>query len=138
MGSTHTTGSAQWVFVNGGDGFSTRARIKGNPAIEMTTGRPKVLHTFAGRTKPLEFIGKARSKVFKLNGDVAAFSDREAELSDWASFEDVADLPAPLCYRDPMGRRVFVSIGDDVSIGHDAKSKLAAVSCTLTEVDLVE
>lgn len=138
FGSTHTTGSASWVFVNGGPGFATVARLKGNPAVVMSVGRPKVLHTFAGRSKPLEFIGKARRRVFKLDGDVAAFSEREEDLGGWAPFEDIADLPAPLCYRDPIGRRVFCSIGEDVTVKHEASTSLAAVSCTLTEVDYVE
>jgi hypothetical protein len=131
------TDSSEWLFINGGEGFSQAAKVKGNPAVAAALGRTKVLRTFAGRTKPVEFVGTARSRVYKLSGDVAAFSKREAELGTWAAFESLADLPAPLCYRDPLGRREFVSIGD-VSVSHDAKSDLAGVECELTVIDYEE
>jgi len=130
------TEGSPWVFINGGEGFTQQARIKGNPAVETQLGREKVLHTFAGRTKPVEFIGGARTKVYSLSGDVDAFGMHE-DKGSWTAFETIADLPAPLVYRDPMGRKAFVSIGD-VSIKHDAKSELASIDCTLTEVDYDE
>lgn len=127
------TTSPSWIYLNGGEGWGTLARIKGNPAVGLTVGREKVLHKFAGRTKPVEFIGEARSRVLSLSGDVAGFGT-ETERGTWEPFEEIADLPAPICYRDPLGRRLFVSISD-VSVKHTASSDLASVSCTLTEVD---
>jgi len=131
------TPCSEWVFINGGNGFAQVARLKGNPAVDVAVGRTKVLHTFAGRTKPVEYVGTARSRVYRLSGDVAGFASKEAELGSWEAFEAVADLPAPLVYRDPLGRKVYVSIGE-VDISHAASSDLASISCELTEVDYNE
>lgn len=133
-----------WVFINGGNGFSQVARLLGNPSVETSVEREKVLHQFAGRTKPVEFLGASRSRSYKLSGDVEGLANG-TELGQWTAFEAIADLPAPLVYRDPIGRRVFVSIGE-VTIKHDAKTSehdgqkvnLASVSATLTEVDYAE
>jgi len=133
-----------WVFINGGNGFAQVARLLGNPSVEESVQREKVLHQFAGRTKPVEFLGSSRSRTYKLSGDVEGINNG-SDLGEWTAFEDIADLPAPLVYRDPMGRRSFVSIGE-VSISHntslvehDGKNiNLAAVSATLTEVDYAE
>jgi len=131
------TTSGEWLYLNGGEGFAQLARIKGNAAVQASYGRQKVLHQFAGRTKPVEFIGTARNVSYKLSGQVAGFASKEAELGSWEAFEAVADLPAPIAYRDPLGRKVFVSIGD-VSVSHDAKSNLATIDCELTVVDYDE
>jgi hypothetical protein len=133
-------GISPWIFLNAGPDWSTVAKLKGNPTVEETIGSAKVLHTFAGRSKPLEFsdASGAASDVIKLTGDVASFSTREAELSDWRSFRAIAKMPAPVCYRDPLGRRLFCSIGDEVSIAHDAKTDLTSISLELTEVDFDE
>lgn len=125
-----------WVMLNGGEGWDVMARVLGNPAIDMAVGREKVLHRFAGRTKPIEYTGEARTRVLKLAGTVAGLGIR-TERGTWQPFEALADLPAPICYRDPLGRRLFVSIGD-ITIRHAATSDQAAVSCTLTEVDHAE
>ena len=130
-----------WVFINGGNGFAQVARLLGNPSVEESVQREKVLHQFAGRTKPVEFLGSSRSRTYKLSGNVEGINNG-SELGEWTAFEDIADLPAPLVYRDPMGRRSFVSIGE-VSISHDAKTtgdkgNLASVSATLTEIDYAE
>ena len=133
-----------WVFINGGNGFVQVARLLGNPSVEESVQREKVLHQFAGRTKPVEFLGSSRSRTYKLSGDVEGINNG-SELGEWTAFEDIADLPAPLVYRDPMGRRSFVSIGE-VSISHNTnvvehdgkRVNLASVSATLTEIDYAE
>jgi len=133
-----------WVFINGGNGFVQVARLLGNPSVETSVEREKVLHQFAGRTKPVEFLGSARSRSYKLSGDVAGIGN-SSDLGEWTAFEDIADLPAPLVYRDPIGRRVFVSISG-VTISHNTNTtdydgqrvNLASVSATLTEVDYAE
>lgn len=122
-----------WLFVNGGPGFSSLARLKGGPAVALTAGRRKVLHQFVGNTLPVEFSGAARTRVYSLSGAVDGFGAGAASWGSWEAWEAIADLPAPLVYRDPMGRYERVSISD-VTISHEASSRKAKVSATLTVV----
>ena len=126
--------ASPWLYVNGGPAWSVLARVKGGPAVGLRAGRSKVLHTFAGRRAPLEFIGEARVKAYGLKGSVDAFGVDPDQWGTWEAWEAVADLPAPLLYRDPMGRRVFCSISD-VEIEHGVESKMAKVGAVLTVVD---
>lgn len=124
-----------WVFVNGGPGWSTRARLKAGAEVTARRGRDKVLHTFAGDQDAVEFVGTARTTEYSVNGNVGGYDRTTPTLGDWRAWEAVADLPAPLCYRDPLGRRLFGSISD-VQVGHQAASLkgLATVSFTLRKV----
>lgn len=123
-----------WLFVNGGPGNSTVARLKGGPAVQLQVGRTKVLHQFAGLAAPVEFAGTARTRAYGLSGAVDGFGAEAASWGSWQAWEAVADLPAPLVYRDPMGRYEHVSISD-VTIDHDVSTKKAKVAATLTVVD---
>lgn len=124
--------SSPWLFVNGGAAFATVARLKGGPSVKLSAGREKVLHQFVGRRSPLEFVGEARPRSFQISGNVDGHG--HTSMGSWEAWEAIADLPAPLMYRDPMGRRVNVSIGE-VGVVHEAPSKYAKVSATVTEVD---
>lgn len=126
--------TSPWVFINGGPGNATMARLKGGPAVQLAAGRPKVLHQFVGRTFPLEFTGKARTRAYSVSGVVDGFGAEADAWGSWTAWEAIADLPAPLVFRDPLGRREHVSISD-VTVDHDAASRKAKVSATLTVVD---
>lgn len=123
--------TSPWLFVSGGPAHSVVARLKGAAVVASTIGREKVLHKFAGRRSPVEFLGGARTQTFRVSGSVDGHG--LTTLGSWEAWEQVADLPAPLLFRDPMGRRVLVSISD-VGISHEAGSKYAKVTVTLTEV----
>ncbi len=125
-----------WLFLNGGPDWSVSAKLKGSPAISSSRGRVKVLHHFEDDEWPTEFLSsKARSHTLDVSGKVATFpTGRRAGMGSWADWEAIADLPAPVCYRDPLGRREFVSIGDDVSVSHDASTDLTSISVGLTKV----
>lgn len=125
--------ASPWLYVNGGTGNGTVARLKGGPAVQLTTGRRKVLHDFVGHEHPVEFTGTARSCVYALSGYVDAYGAEADRWGTWQAWEAVAALPAPLVYRDPLGRYAFVSIAE-VSIEHDASARKAKVSTKLTEV----
>lgn len=122
--------SSCWLYLNGP---GTVARMKANPTIDLTAGRAKVLHRFAGRTAPLEYLGDGRTRHYKIDGEVDGYG-RHPELGDWQAWETISDQPAPLTWRDTLGRHLPVSISD-VTITHDAKHKRATISATLTVVD---
>lgn len=123
---------SDFVYLNAGEQFDKLARIIAAPAVDVTKRREKVLHRFAGRTKPVEFIGRQTETVLRLSGNVDGFGNH-AELGGFIEWEDIATEAAPLCYRDPF-RRLFVSLNEE-SVGHAASTDLVKVAVTLTEID---
>ena len=123
-----------WCFVSGGPNYSQIARLKGGASVSSAVGRTKVLHQFVGTTTPVEFIGPSRSAVYSLSGSVDGFGAEADAWGSWQAWEAIADLPAPLLYRDPLGRREWVSISA-VQVQHEVTSKKAKVSAQLTVVD---
>ncbi|MEE6295203.1 fibronectin type III domain-containing protein [Georgenia wangjunii] len=119
----------KWVWINGGPGFAQVARVHANAKLSAKAGREKVLHHFAGRPDPVEFTGEARSRTGGLSVRVAPNPDGGATAED---IEALADLPAPLCLRDPLGHRWFVSLGD---VDTSYEGIVAELSVPFTVVD---
>lgn len=124
------TDSEGWIFINGdpliAGSFSSVMKLRYNPAVDVGTSRDRVRHHFAGRARPVEFSGEAENVSISLTTDL---------LDDSATKEDAeafAKFPAPLCYRDPGGRRLFVSI-NDVRISN--QPAWYSLSMTLEQVD---
>lgn len=125
-----------WIqFLNAGDDWSVQARLVGDPAVSTTIEADKTLFAPVGRTRPLELGGELVTIQYQINGVVSRMGDWKFadKLKDSrAEWEAMALMPAPICYRDPFGRRVFVSIGP-VNTQWDTKP-VSTVSTTLTEV----
>ena len=133
------TDRARFVFVNGGPGFSQSARLNANIVVDISSSRAKGVHTFAGGRR-VEWTGDARSRVLGIKSDLFAAWAGSAlvhEASTWEEVEALADLPGPHCYRDPDGRRFFVSMSDP-SIGGIGVGAARGVAFTLTEFDWEE
>ena len=125
--------SSAWCFVNGGPDNTVMARLRGGPAVALATSRTKVLHQFVGLDAPVEFTGSHQTREYSLSGSVDGYGAEEALWGSWRAWDAMAGMPAPLIFRDPMGRREHVSISD-VRIDHDATTKKARVTCKLTVV----
>lgn len=138
LGTTNATAAqlvadSAWCFVNGGPDHTVMARLKGGPAVALATSRTKVLHQFVGLDAPVEFTGAHQTREYTLAGAVDGYGAEAAVWGSWQAWDAMAGMPAPLIFRDPMGRRETVSI-DSVQIHHDASTKKAKVSCKLTVV----
>lgn len=118
-----------WVWVNAGPGFMQSVRIRDNAEVQVGSGRSKKLHQFAGRSKPVEYVGEQRNRTISLSGRIAP------ESSETFEFEELADLPAPACIRTPDGQKYFVSAGD-TSITYRGMTK--ELSWGFTEIDYSE
>lgn len=126
-----------WLWLSGGPGLDVVARARAQASVATSTGRPKKLHRFVGDASPTEFAAPtARDSSWAISGKVAAHpadDARTAEWSSWAAWEAISMVPAPILFRDPLGRRAWVSISD-VSVTHQPGESLATVSCTVTRV----
>lgn len=102
-----------WVFLNAGPGFAMVRKVRGNAQLSKRFSRAKTLHHFAGRPDPVEFAGQARTRTGTLAvtraNVAAALADGESSADE---IEEVADMPAPICLRDTLGHRLFVSLGE--------------------------
>lgn len=136
----HNTGpynrERKWVFFNGGNNFTGVAKLRIDPTVSVTPVVDKELVEFDGRRAPLEFSGSQNYRVAKVSGRVSSNGERLARLADWRPWEEAAAWPAPVCFRDWLGRRLFGSLQVDGL--NFADSPHAAISATLTEVDYEE
>ena len=128
-----TSPSDGWIYLNGGPGWATLAKVRGRASETWDGSREKTLITPLGRTGPIELLGEQRSSKWKVAGSVAKRAMQEHALGTRGPWKAISDVAAPICLRDWNGTRVFCSI-DAVSIDHVA----GTVSATLTEVDYVE
>lgn len=130
-----------WIWISGGPGLDILARGRANAGVGATRGRPKVLHRFVGDDAVTEFASlRGRERRWDISVEVAAHVDDVARVErwdTWPAWDIVADLPAPLLYRDALGRRAYVSIGD-VNVRHKAGDPYATISTTVTRAQHVE
>ncbi|WNN93666.1 minor tail protein [Arthrobacter phage CallinAllBarbz] len=94
-----------WFFINGGEAFADRVRVRYNPTLSRSFSRDKTLHKFAGRRFPVETAGEHRNRTYDLG--VAVLGDDDATLD---ALERVADMPSPLVLRTPIKDRMFASL----------------------------
>lgn len=127
-----STEGVRAVVVNAGAQFSQSVQLIADPKVDVATTRQRTLQRFAGRTLPVEYAGEQRSRTVSLSASLY-------DALDSATWEDVAalaDMPAPACYRDPDGRRIFVSLGDPSVSGFGAVKR--SLSWDFTEIDWTE
>ncbi len=124
-----------WFYFNSGPDFSQVARCRYQPTIQTRFGRRKTLHAFAGRTRPVQFLGQQRDHVVTLS---ALLANDDAD-GDPLAFMDVIDNGHIVCYRDPVGKRMFGSVSEasfeDYVLGN---VEFTRMSLSLTEVDHAE
>jgi len=120
--------AGDWYWLNGGPGFTVKAKVRYSAGVSITFGLDKTLQQFAGRTRPVEFSGTIRKHEIQLSATLPR--DEEG----WATLADLmvlADTAGPVMYRDPIGRRLLCSLGD---IQFDDSENLINFQTTLTEV----
>lgn len=119
---------SQAVWLSAGQGFSRVARLAWDPATGASMGlvNREVKH-FAGRDLGVEMSGTQRQRVVTISAALVDASERERR-----AVEDLAFMPAPFMYRDPLGR-VFYGSLSDVQLDREVGG-IWRVSVKLTEV----
>lgn len=115
-----------WLWLNSGVGFGSYIKLKRAGEIGIKVERTKALTYFAGREKPLAFIGENVSKTI----EISAKTDRNS--STFAEISDLAKKTGPVLYRDPIGRRLYVSILT-VSSSHSGAAEVVSISMSEVE-----
>ena len=83
---------------------------------------------FAGRQLGVELSGTQRQRVVQVSAALLDSSARERQ-----ALEDLAYMPVPFMYRDPLGRVLYGSLSD-VQLGREVGG-VWSVSAKLTEVN---
>ena len=125
-----------WVFLNAGSDFAHVAKLRIDPAISISPQGIRVLQPFDGRPAPVEYSSLMQYDQLRLTGKVRDSGPISERLSSWRAWQEISRMPAPVCYRDYLGRRLFCSLRVD-DLGHDT-SPHVSISATLTEVDYAE
>lgn len=133
--SSVVTERSRTIVVNAGAGFGQSAHLQHNIELAITSERQKSHRRFAGRTSPVEFVGEQRGRTLTVTCDLfRPWALSSADLASTLSqIEDIADLPAPACLRDPDGRRYFVSM-DGLQVG-TGPGAVHTLSWKFVEVD---
>lgn len=117
----------RWLYVSGGPNFSQICRMYGNIELKSTASRDRALYSFAGRKKPVLFMGEATTLVV----DVAGLLDDESSTpAEWERLAQTADV---VLVRDPLGRRIYGSM-EQVELER-LNNGLYSIAFTITEVD---
>ena len=101
------TADSRQVWISGGAGFHTCVGLRYEPEVTVT---PSLLHRevkhFAGRARGVEVTGTAVQRSIAIS---AVLTDSEY-TTHVKKLEELAILPAPFLYRDPLGRRIYCSL----------------------------
>ena len=117
------------MWIGGGQDFSKTVPLRWDPVHSCKTGLAnRKLHRFAGREKAVEMSGRHREKTLSLS---ATLFDEDFPLIQ--RLEELSYLPGPFLYRDPMGRRVYCSVGP-ISVDRALSGKWS-VKMEVEEVD---
>ena len=101
------TAVSRQVWISGGPGYRTCVGLRYEPEVTVT---PSLLHRevkhFAGRARGVEVTGTAVKRSISVS---AVLTDSEY-ATHVQKLEQLAVLPAPFLYRDPLGRRIYCSL----------------------------
>ncbi len=138
IGTVEVATDTDWLFVNGGPGWSQQARLSNKMPINVSPASDKVLRRYAGSRDPVSKGGAGRSYVVQVSGEVATYPGDELAdaFGSWPEWEAIETVDDPLCYRDPLGRRFFASLSD-LSIAN-AADPVSVISARFTRIRHVE
>ena len=120
---------SQAVWISAGQGFSRSVRLAWSPVTGSQMGLVnREVKYFAGRRLGVELSGTQRQRVVQVSAALLDSSSRERQ-----ALEDLAYMPAPFMYRDPLGRVLYGSLSD-VQFGREVGG-IWSVSAKLTEVN---
>ena len=124
-----------WLYVNAGPGWESQAKVWANLSPSYTPDPGKEVVTFYGGTTEEFYEPTAVVRTYQFSGDVATWPTDEGRIGAADPWEVLSLMPAPVCLRDPRGRRVFGSLS---AVPQSYGSMHTGVSGTLTETSFSE
>lgn len=126
----NVTAELEWSFLSAGPGFAQVVRFKARPKFGAAVSRVQALHRFADREKPVQMEGEGVNLALSVQGIL------RDESSTAEEFEAIGRMRGVKLWREPTGRRVFVSVAKVQTARESYLS--AGVSFDLTEIDYNE
>ena len=122
-----TANTEEWHWVNYGPGFSLLARARLEATTNSTLRKDQVRHLFAGRQREVAYVLDSGS----LTISTSVLIEEADQSGNRAAWSRAINTGGPFCYRDPLGRRTFGSIGRVVF--SDETPDLTKLAFTLEE-----
>lgn len=97
------------LWLSGGAGFATAARLPYDPSIKVDAGRARSVQRYEGRALGVPYAGEQLTRTVDASGTLLEGDDVNATI---AVMEELAQSVEPVhLYRDPDGRRIYGAIG---------------------------
>lgn len=97
------------LWLSGGGGFATAARLPYDPSIKVDAGRARSVQRYEGRALGVPYAGEQLTRTVDASGTLLERDDASATI---AVMEELAQSVEPVhLYRDPDGRRIYGAIG---------------------------
>ena len=122
------TNSGDWYWLNGGSGYSVKAKARYFGGASQTLSLDKELHAFAGRSRPVEYTGSLVTNEIEVS---ATFPRDDEGYAARAEFKTLVETAGPIYYRDPAGLRMKCSLRE---VSFNESGHLIDFSAKLTEV----
>ncbi|MDO4791834.1 MAG: fibronectin type III domain-containing protein [Buchananella hordeovulneris] len=104
------TADSDRVWLAAGPGFTTIAALAYNPRLSTSVElEARTTYRFAGRPGRIEVAGTGRDRRWSIGGTIDDH-DTGALAGVRGRLEEIALLPAPALFRDPLGHRVYGSL----------------------------
>lgn len=128
------------IWLSGGAGYGTTARLPMNPTVAHTSGRQRALKQWAGRALPVPVTGEAIGRTVSVSGDI---TDRDYGTATPEQLRNMSQLGSDVfLFRDPDGRRIYGQIGEiqierktAISTNADKWNAIWGYGFTLTETN---
>lgn len=112
LAHAYPEGCEEWLWLSSDTDPDVRVRLRGNPAVTSSRGRVKTLERHYGRTHPVEYGTTMIDHSLSVKGELDRYGS-----STWRDWESVVEHVGTLVYRDPWGRREYVSL-DSTQVDH--------------------
>lgn len=100
------------VWLSGGQGFLSTARLPLSPEITVSSGRARQLVQYAGRRSPVAYAGEHVSRTVRVAGRLLDHSVHGVETADMERLIDVVTDAEPVhLLRTPDGVRMYGEVG---------------------------
>ena len=96
------------VWLSGGVGFTTTARLLHSPKVSIGAKRERTTHYYKGRTLPVVYAGESAGRTVNVSGMIPEDAPDVAMVDQLGDL--VIDAEPVHMFRDPDGRRIYGSL----------------------------
>lgn len=129
--------ATKYVFLNYGDVFDEVLRFRAKPTVSVSPERTQSAQPLLGRADPLLLQGRQRTRKYDIGGMVnyTRETNPDSAPDEWY---DAAENAGVICYRDPVGHRIFGMLSDMSVEPVDQNLDWATIGFSVTKTGYTE